>query len=140
MLDIKEIKMLPGSNFIQLLKHKQLLSTTNVSVPGQNTMSRLQFVTGVLFISAKQNIVRQYYLLKQLYEIGPRCETLCPEACCQTSKLDLLSNNISEQNNIQRKGRLPLKGQIAQSLSPSTLIRRSLVFLKRFTHSATAHT
>ena len=33
-------------------------------------MSHVQFVTGILLISAKHNIVKQYFLLKQLYEIG----------------------------------------------------------------------
>ncbi len=35
-------------------------------------MSRVKFVTGTLLISAKQKNVKQYCLLKQLYEIGPR--------------------------------------------------------------------
>ena len=34
-------------------------------------MSYVQFKTGILLISAKQRIVQQYSLLKQLYEIGP---------------------------------------------------------------------
>ena len=34
-------------------------------------MSCLQFVTGILLISAKQNISQQYFLLKQLYKIEP---------------------------------------------------------------------
>ncbi len=34
-------------------------------------MSGVQFVIGILLISAKQEIVKHYFLLKQLYEIGP---------------------------------------------------------------------
>ncbi len=30
----------------------------------QNTMSHVSFVTGILLISAKQEIVKQYFLLK----------------------------------------------------------------------------
>ena len=34
-------------------------------------MSQLQFVTAVLLNSAKQKIAKHYFLVKQLYEIGP---------------------------------------------------------------------
>ena len=46
-------------------------------VTSQTTMSIAEFVTGILLISAKQKIVKQYFLLKQLYEIGPRAPTSC---------------------------------------------------------------
>ncbi len=43
-------------------------------VTSQNTMSRIQFVTGILLISTKQEFVKQCFLLKQLYDIGPRAQ------------------------------------------------------------------
>ena len=34
-------------------------------------MLQVQYVTSILLISAQQKIVKQYFLLKQLFEIGP---------------------------------------------------------------------
>ena len=50
----------------------------------------VQVVTGILLISAEQDIFKQYFLLKQLYEIGPRAlfikllqaEIVLDKFCC----------------------------------------------------------
>lgn len=40
-------------------------------VTSQNNMSHVPPVTGILLISAEREIVRQCFLLKQQYELGP---------------------------------------------------------------------
>ena len=44
-----------------------------IKVTSQHTMSHVLFVTGILLISAKQDILKQYSPLKRLNEIGHRC-------------------------------------------------------------------
>ena len=38
----------------------------------KKTWLNVQFLTGILLISAELKICKQYFLIKQLYEIGPR--------------------------------------------------------------------
>ena len=38
-------------------------------VTSKTTMSHVQFVTGILLISAWQKYVKQYFMLKQLYKM-----------------------------------------------------------------------
>ena len=60
-------------------------------------MTRVQFVTGILLISAKQEIVKQYFLLKQPYEIGPRgCEARLLGISVQQTTMELLFELIRD--------------------------------------------
>ena len=70
-----QFQLWPGSNFIELLKHKNSLAQQNYAyqnkITNQTVISHVQFVTGDLRIYAKQTVVKEYFLLQQLYEIGP---------------------------------------------------------------------
>ncbi len=65
-------KTLPGPNFMALLQHKKVAKhdTKHYAywnmVTSQNTVSHVPPVIGILLIT-----VKQYFLLKQLCEIGP---------------------------------------------------------------------
>ena len=50
-------------------------------------MLHVQFVTGILLIFAKQETVKQYFLLKQLYEIGPSGPNMSPTENCRSQSM-----------------------------------------------------
>ena len=63
----------PGPNFTELLTSTKNYAYQN-KVTSQSTLSHVQFVTGNLLISAKQENIKQYFLLKLLHEIEPRAQ------------------------------------------------------------------
>ena len=89
----QEYKISPGTNWLMLqlvnwqplsgrclkddlekviiIDLKTILSVHNFTSQSTMPIYHVLFVIGILLISAQQKIVKQYLLLKQLYQIGP---------------------------------------------------------------------
>ncbi len=49
----------------------EALKLVLIRLPAKKNLSDVPSVTGILLIFAQQKIVEKYFLLKQLYDIGP---------------------------------------------------------------------